>query len=89
MELSAEQADDLIFSVALAAMFYDVDAAALDKDSNLHDTITEALSAIDGVILTDDERDTLRIACARVITDPTTWRHELLELVISATPSND
>lgn len=56
MELTAEQADDLIFSVALAAMFYDVDAAALDKDSNLHDTITEALSAIDGVLLTEDRK---------------------------------
>ncbi len=89
MELTAEQADDLIFSVALAAMFYDVDAAALDENTSLHTTITEAMTPIDAVVLTDDERDTLRIACGRAITDPTAWRHELLELVIGATPDVD
>lgn len=85
MQLTEDQANDLLSRTAIAAIYYDPDEAVLVPSYSIHADLDFVLEALDGVTLTDDERDQLRVMCGRVITDPTQHRRDLLNLVLSAT----
>ena len=86
MELTTEQADELIVNTALAAMYHNDDYAALDESAGLHAAVTAALEPLVDVEITADERKSLRVLCARAIADPTAWRLTFLDTVLAATP---
>ena len=85
MELTTEQADELIVNTALAAMYHNDDYAALDESAGLHAAVTAALEPLVDVEITADERESLRVLCARAIADPTAWRLTFLDTVLAAT----
>lgn len=86
MQLTTEQADEVIFNTALAAMYHNDDFAVLDESAGLHTAVTAALAPLEDVALTAEERDTIRVLCGRAIADPTAWRLEFLDAILAAAP---
>lgn len=86
MKLTQEQAAELITSVANAAIYHNEDHALLDEGQTAFAALAWALSAVDDVDLTDEERDQLRVLAGRAITDPTTYRSDFVDHVLSALP---
>ena len=85
MKLTEEQAAELITAVANAAIYHNEDHALLDEGRTAFATLAWALSAVDGVDLTGEERDQLRVLAGRAITDPTAYRGDFVDHVLAAT----
>ena len=86
MQITEEQAAALISNVAVASIHHDEDLALLDEGQSAYAALDWALEPLQGAGLTDDERDELRVRCGRAIVDPTTFRGQFLEYVLSAVP---
>lgn len=90
MNLTNEQAVALLSNVAIASLNYDDDLALVDEARTAHADVSWALEALDGIELTPDEMEALRVMCGRVIVDPTTYRADFLDFVFgSASESID
>lgn len=86
MNLTNEQAVALVSNVAIASLNYDEDLALVDEARTAHADVSWALEAIDGLELSPDETEALRVMCGRVIVDPTTYRADFLDFVFGSTP---
>jgi len=85
MILTTEQADALIFTTALAALYYDEDQAIIDEGATAYADVGRAMQEIADVSMTDEERETLRVLCGRAIVDPTAYRSDFTDYVLAAT----
>lgn len=88
MKLSEEQASALITNVALASIHHDEDVALIDEGKTAYAEVLWAMEAVADAALTDEERDELRVLCGRAIVDPTAYRGDFLDRVLSSPPDS-
>lgn len=86
MVLTDEQADELIFNVAMAAMLYSPDLALLDRADTAAADVEHVMRAVADVELTEEEADELRLHCGRAIVDPTAYRADFTRFVLAGVP---
>lgn len=86
MKLTEEQATTLITNVALASIHHSEDLALVDEGRTAFAELAWVMEAVADADLTDEDRGTLRILCGRAITDPTTYRGDLVDQVLAAIP---
>lgn len=84
MKLTEDQAAALTTNVAIASLHHSEDLALVDEGKTAYSAVTWALSALDGVVLSEGERDELRVLAGRAITDPTAYRGEFIDRVLGA-----
>lgn len=89
MRLSEDTADDLLMSVAIAALYYDQGEAGLVPDYSIGMDVDAAMEAVALVDMPAPDRERLRELCAGAISAPTTGRRPLLEFVLAAIPTAD
>lgn len=82
MRLSEANADDLLSRVIIAALYYD--GTDIDPDDGVRDDLEFVMGSVTMVDMAEGERDQLRMLCGRSITDPTSHRRPLLDLVLGA-----
>lgn len=82
MRLSEANADDLLSRVIIAALYYD--GTDIDPDDGVRDDLEFVMGSVTMVDMAEHEREQLRMLCGRSITDPTSNRRPLLDLVLGA-----